>query len=262
MYARSSKSFFEQVGTSLELSQRLEDPLPRNNNPTQHYHIFDIERKKDVVKIWQSFAERTRDIYGKDRPSKLEMYKAHLNGLESHARNAIGAVAKRLEQHVSKDSDGPKPDYVEERRKQYFRACDPPQLQGIKRDDASSRLFPDPKHSMFTTSTRETMALPDSTAIASILTQEGKRQVRRILDLFYFLDWSLIRVVGQSCRRKDEGFSTNWEGIVQLGPLRLPEPVGVLQPLEAFDVFGAWPSAVDNRQQPPKTGKSNPKYQT
>jgi len=188
LYARGSNSFLEQVGTSLELSQRLEDPLPRNSNPTQHYHIFDIDRKEDVVKIWQSFAERTSGIDCKDRPSKLEMYKAHLSGLESHARSVIGAVAKPSEQHVLKDNDGPKPDDVEERRKQYFRACDPPRLQDIKRDDASSRLFPDPKHSIFTTSTRETMGLPDSTAVASILTQEGKRQVRHIPNLFKFLD--------------------------------------------------------------------------
>ena len=201
-----------------------------------------------MVKIWQSFAERTSGIVGKDRPSKLEMYRAHLSGLESHARSAIEAVAKPSGQHLSKGIDGPKPDDIEERRKQYFRACDPPQLQDIKRDDASSRLFPNPKHSMFTTSTCETMGLPDSTAIASILTQEGKRQVRCIPNCVNILDEPLTRLLGPSCRRKDEGFSTNREGIFRCGPLRLPEPVGVLQPLEAFDVFGAWASTVDNRQ--------------
>lgn len=216
------------MGTSLELSQRLEDPLPRSSNPTQYHHIFDIERKEDVVTIWQSFAERTSGVDGKDLPSKLEMYEAHLDGLESHTRSAIGAFAKPSEQHVSKDNDVPKPDYVEERRKQYFRACDPPQLQDIKRDDATFRLFPDPRHSMFTTSNRETMGLPDSTAIASILTQEGKRQVRRTPKPLSIPDYSLTRLLGPSCRRKDEGFSTNREGIVQFGPLRLPEPVGVL----------------------------------
>lgn len=172
-------SFLEQVGTSLELSQRLEDPLPRNGNSTQRHHIFDIDRKEDVVKIWQSFAERTSGIDGKDRPSKFEMYNAHPNGLGSHTRSPTEAVTKSSEQHVSNGNDIPKPDDVEERRKQYFRACDPPQLRDIKCDDASSGLFPDPKHSVVTTSTRETMGLPDSTAMASILTHEGKRQVRR-----------------------------------------------------------------------------------
>lgn len=163
----------------MELSQRLEDPLPRTSDPTQLYHKFDVDRKEDVVKIWQCFAERTNDIDCKERPSKLEMYKAHLNGLESYARSEIGAVAKPSEQHISKGNDGPKLDDVEERRKQYFRACDPPQLQDIKHDDASSRLFPNPKHTSLNTLTRKTMGLSDSTAVASILTQEGKRQVRR-----------------------------------------------------------------------------------
>ncbi len=170
----------------MELSQRLEDPLPRNSDPTQHYHIFDIDRKEDVVKIWQSFAQRTSGIDRKERPSKLEMYKAHLSGLESHAPSVTEAVAKPSEQDVSKGNDGPKPDDVEERRRQYFWACDPPELHDIKSDDESSRLFSDPKQSKFTTSTHETMGLPD-TAVASILTHEGKRQVRRTPKFLKFL---------------------------------------------------------------------------
>lgn len=66
-----------RVGSSLELAQRLNDPipaLPRSNHHSRttcllgwyspaepcHCHIFDINRCKDASSIWDSLKERTR----------------------------------------------------------------------------------------------------------------------------------------------------------------------------------------------------------
>ena len=51
-----------RVGSSLELVQRLQDPLPTSNDDSSAispYHIFDIDHRTDIVAMWNRYGERT-----------------------------------------------------------------------------------------------------------------------------------------------------------------------------------------------------------
>lgn len=59
-----------RVGSSLELSQRLEDPVwnwtardSSSHEPSfrSHYHTFDIDHRTDIVAMWTQYGERPND---------------------------------------------------------------------------------------------------------------------------------------------------------------------------------------------------------
>ncbi|KAL8856906.1 MAG: hypothetical protein Q9178_006495 [Gyalolechia marmorata] len=53
-----------RVGSSLELVQRLQDPVPTSNDHSSAispYHSFDIDHRIDIVAMWDRYGERTSD---------------------------------------------------------------------------------------------------------------------------------------------------------------------------------------------------------
>ncbi|MCJ1286174.1 hypothetical protein MMC26_005519 [Xylographa opegraphella] len=79
------------VGTSLELSQRLDEPVPRIFKPrlnestalgratsvcnastslSQPTHVFEIDRRDDAIKIWQEIEERSRQFLAPVTPEQ------------------------------------------------------------------------------------------------------------------------------------------------------------------------------------------------
>ena len=174
-----------QVGTSLELSERLREPIPKALERAQLYHLFDIDRKEHIVNIWQSFAERTAGVHNKE----------HLNGLEFHRSSIqtqaikpwgqdrkVNPVLHRIApEHVN---HGFKYDEADDRRQYYFRACDPPQLQSYElRKDTSIKAPSEARYPFTLTSRYDQDVDVGKNATAAIpLTREGTRQVSRVLD--------------------------------------------------------------------------------
>lgn len=81
-----------QVGSALELAQRLDEPVDLNST----MHIFDIRRSKPVFDVWRAFEQRTR---------------------------ARQTVKSPVSPH--KESSG----CTEDPRQRWLRACNPPQIR-------------------------------------------------------------------------------------------------------------------------------------
>ncbi|KAL8831358.1 MAG: hypothetical protein Q9191_000914 [Dirinaria sp. TL-2023a] len=172
------------VGTSLELSQRLQEPLSQRLYPQQEHHVFDVNRKEASVKVWRSLAEQETKWGSVGRLISAECGHSILG---QHSSRSLGpdaprictptAVARDQEvDHTSIESE------VEDYRKKYIEACNPPQVipsQNIT--PALFRRFDTTKHTSRAISncatdprTLNLIAGPAS------LTPEGQRQDRKL----------------------------------------------------------------------------------
>ena len=174
-----------QVGTSLELSERLREPIPKALERAQLYHLFDIDRKEHIVNIWQSFAERTTEVHSKDHLNESEFHRSSIQiqafkpwGQDRRVSSVLHGTAS---EHVS---HGFKYDEADDRHIHYIRACNPPQLQPYELRKYNSTKAPWEARYPFTlTSTYDQDVDVDKNAAAAIpLTREGKRKVSRVLD--------------------------------------------------------------------------------
>lgn len=174
----SSRLTLTKVGTSLELAQRLEEPLPTQTAAFQAHHIFNIDPSDNTVKIWQAYEQpealdepATTDLEQvRDRPCSdiLPKSPSQENASEG-ARIHPGSLDPRT-QHKEGADVGQTDGY----RKQHFQACNPPQLNG---------RAPDQKHNESIQGSeqlaRDPVGCPNGIVahIPSSLTVEGKRQV-------------------------------------------------------------------------------------
>ena len=174
-----------QVGTSLELSERLREPIPKALERTQLYHLFDIDRKERIVNIWQSFAERTAEVHSKEHLNESELHRSSIQIQAFKPWGQDRKVSPVLHQTAPEDvNHGFKYDEADDRRKHYFRACSPLQLQPYELRKDTSIKAPSKARYPFTLTSRYDQDVDvDKNATAAIpLTQEGKRQVSRVLD--------------------------------------------------------------------------------
>lgn len=94
-----------QVGTSLELSQRLQEPVMQGVDAPQAHHIFDIDREQDTVQAWQSIVDRPNDGTSRSEDDGKDFQKMYIRacnppklqkvGEDTHARSSTwGNVGK------------------------------------------------------------------------------------------------------------------------------------------------------------------------
>lgn len=129
------------VGTSLELFQRLQEPLSERLYPQQDHHVFDVDRKEASIKVWRSLAEQEtkwgsvgRLIAAECGHSILGQDSSRPLGPDAPRICTPTAVAQDQEvDHTSIESE------VEDYRKKYIEACNPPQV--IPPQDITPALF-------------------------------------------------------------------------------------------------------------------------
>lgn len=168
-----------QVGTSLELAQRLEEPLPLRvqNRIHQTHHIFDIDRDGTSKEIWEVYEQPEPD----DEPKVRELDQERCNDELPHSNDQHQAVGETHVEAVAVDTsrqqtsdtkDCQSVDY----RKNWFQACNPPLVQVHNQNHEDP--VPENNHSAGDLPPRTDIGATPPTP--SYLTKEGKRQVCHI----------------------------------------------------------------------------------
>lgn len=169
------------VATSLELSQRLEEPPSQRLHPQQCHHVFDVDRKEASIKVWQSLAEQGGKLGSVGGPIAPECGHSILCqnpsrplGQNAPSISAPTAVAQDVEvDHIPIESE------VEDYRQQYIDACGPPQVITQDATPPFLRRFDPAKHTSRSISKSGTNPRTLSlVAGATSLTPEGQRQAQ------------------------------------------------------------------------------------
>ncbi|KAL1854142.1 hypothetical protein Plec18167_000060 [Paecilomyces lecythidis] len=164
------------VGSSLELSQRLEDPVfdsaPSWPSPPSHIspplqdnrdqmHIFDIRRSNSVTELWKRYEREDR------RPEQPPAQRSSPEDVGESSTSALGDVS------------------TGDIRQRWLRACNPPKIpkraQSPKQDQTRVSAFASPQDassSMPASGDYAGEKVASQSSRTSSLTAEGKRQAQ------------------------------------------------------------------------------------
>ena len=127
-------------------------------------------------------------MHTKERPSELESYRRSITGETSKSSEQGNSKSSAPNQKAPQEhvNHGSTQDEAEKYRRQHFQACNPPQPRSfLRNEDTNSTMSAKAKHHFWVASRREeNTGVDNNTTVASTLTQEGKRQVRHVLNLF------------------------------------------------------------------------------
>ncbi|KAL2014110.1 hypothetical protein VTN00DRAFT_1635 [Thermoascus crustaceus] len=136
MYMDDDDGEIITVGSSIELSQRLDEPanapaVPRSPSPARDdsspMHVFDIRRSNSVTELWKRYETRPAETFqSSERPKSPirqtpMMHDASENTADAGQETGDGTDSKKKAESI------PVPTF-ENLRELWFRACNPPHL--------------------------------------------------------------------------------------------------------------------------------------
>ena len=168
-----------QVGTSFELAQRLEEPLPLRvyNGIHQTHHIFDIDRDGTLKEIWEPYEQPEPD----DEHKFKELDRKRCSDELPRSNDQHQAVRETQVEAVAADASRPQTSGTNnspfvDHRKKWFEACKAPLVQ--VHDQKREYPVEEKNHSAEGLPRRTNVgAAPPNSCY---LTKEGKRQVSHI----------------------------------------------------------------------------------
>lgn len=161
------------VGSSLELTQRLDEPIwglsPLNTSVLDRMHIFDIRnRSENALNTWKEFDTRTAAYHQPSAPVSCP------NGSDYMEGPVASPPTSDPENHLSASN-------VEDPRQLWVKACNPPRPNEGTQANNTSQAKPDdePVPDLEEAACNDSLKHPHSGNFSSSsLTEEGQRQAQ------------------------------------------------------------------------------------